>query len=84
MNSYKISRAISRLVKRGEHEFYEGCVFTPLGIVWVYSQGGKRPWTLLQIVKNGRVIERQIKKAYSARGLSIIAHRFIKEKNHDK
>lgn len=64
-----------------EYGYAEGVVFTPEGIVEVFTHvgDGVRQITLLRMVKKGFVYAERIEKKYSVRGLSVVAHRFAKK-----
>lgn len=78
--SMKLTAPINRVWKHPAG-YLEGCVFTPSGIVNVYSQGGDSevPSTNLDFVWEGRLYSRRIDKRYSRRGLVTVAHRYAEE-----
>ena len=81
-DNYKISNVWSNITFDKEWHYFTGTVFTPLGMIDVYSQDsfrGSNPSTTLRFTYKGRMYHRYINRAYTARGLAILAHRFAKE-----
>jgi len=63
-------------------EWDEGVLFSPLGMVHIYCQGRGTDCddaTVFQCVANGRRYTKQTNKSYKRQGLSILAHKFLKE-----
>jgi hypothetical protein len=80
----KVLRPWGGISQNKEDGYAEGVVFTPNGIVDVYSQDGD-PHTVLRVVIDGRLHQRNIHKAYTKRGLVTLATRYAAElKEQDK
>jgi hypothetical protein len=78
--SMKLTSPINRIWKHPDG-YFEGCVFTPNGIVNVYSQGGESetPSTNLDFVWEGRLHSRRIPRRFTRRGLVTVANRYAEE-----
>lgn len=81
--NYKICKVFSSVSTNNEWNFEDGIIFTPQGIVHVYSQGDKeknhKQSTFLRMIYKGRMYLQRRKKRYSKRGLAIIAGKFARE-----
>ncbi len=81
--SYKMQNTFSSISTNKEWNYEDGIVFTPHGIVHVYSQGDEekkhRPHTYIRFVYQGRMHIRTLNKKYTRRGLAIMAGKFIRE-----
>lgn len=62
----------------GGLEWLDGVVDTPFGTVSVYSDCGGEGHTSLRMIVGGRCYCEARPRAYSQRGLAIIAHRFAR------
>lgn len=74
--SYSHKRSFSNIhteSKGTANEYFQGNVFTPHGIVAVYSEK-RYPIAIARFVHEGRLYRRRVKKAYSKLGLSRMAN----------
>lgn len=80
-HDYTIGRGHGSIGLNKEDGTLDGTVYTPHGIVKVYSQGikGLNPSTYLEYVFDGRGYTRHINQYYSSRYLVTIAKNFVKE-----
>lgn len=76
---WRVSRAYSSI--SNSNGYSEGVVFTPNGIVQVYSQGNENVVsnTTLQFVHNGMCYTRNFNRRYSCRYLKTLSIRFANE-----
>lgn len=85
--SSKVFGARSSVEQHGDAEggyYYDGAVFTPDGIVLVYSQGwhtgGRlKPASTFRVVVRGREYAEVHDHAYTPRALAVIARRFARK-----
>ncbi len=81
--SYRVTEIANTVRLNGEHGYLEGVIITPLGMVWVYSEGAGPQFdtgeTTLNCVCGGVSHHRTINREYTKIGLARIANKFIKE-----
>lgn len=78
-----ISRSFQHIERMGTEPnvWLEGSVFTPHGVVWVSSEEGEHPRTLLRMVFSKKLYTREFRQSYGTRYLVTLAARFAQEKS---
>jgi hypothetical protein len=78
-HNYAVGRPFARLSTNAQYDYTLGTIFTPVGFVAVYTQGGDDPYTSLDFIHEGRAYSRNFDgKTFTERGLVTVAHRFAK------
>lgn len=81
LEKFKQCGVSSAITHEKEYDYLDGVVYTPLGIVSVYSQGDAkhRKFSSFRCILNGEYYLATVMKRYSKLGLSRVAHKFIKQ-----